>query len=69
MPLKLGIHADLGLTYPNETLAAWTRSPVVFAELLKAQCPPDRPTGAQRRRRRHAPGETVSLEQIDVAAA
>ena len=35
MPLKLGIHADLGLTYPNETLAAWTRSPVYLRNFLK----------------------------------
>ena len=34
-PLKLNIHIDLGLTYPNETLAAWTRSPVYLRNCLK----------------------------------
>jgi sRNA-binding protein len=35
MPLKLGIHADLGLTYPNETLAAWTGSCVYLRNILR----------------------------------
>jgi sRNA-binding protein len=34
-PLKLNVHADLGLTYPNEVLAAWTSSPVYLRNFLK----------------------------------
>jgi sRNA-binding protein len=34
-PLKIGIHTDLKLTYPNETLDAWTRSPVYLRNFLR----------------------------------
>jgi len=36
MPLKIGIHEDLKLAYPDETLDAWTRSPVYLRNFLKA---------------------------------
>jgi len=35
MPLKLNIHLDLGLTYPDPTLDAWTHSPVYLRNCLK----------------------------------
>jgi sRNA-binding protein len=35
MPLKIDIHLDLQLTYPNETLAAWTSSPVYLRNFLR----------------------------------
>jgi sRNA-binding protein len=36
MPLKVGIHLDLALTYPDPTLDAWTRSPVYLRNFLRA---------------------------------
>lgn len=35
MPQKIGIHADLKLTYPNETLDSWTRSGVYLRKFLR----------------------------------
>jgi len=34
-PLKIGIHTDLQLAYPNETLDSWTRSPVYLRNFLR----------------------------------
>jgi hypothetical protein len=34
-PLKLNIHLDLKLKYPDPTLAAWTRSPIYLRNCLK----------------------------------
>jgi sRNA-binding protein len=34
-PLKVGIHVDLKLTYPNESLDSWTHSPVYLRNFLR----------------------------------
>src|SRR5262249_9156775 len=35
LPLKIGIHVDLKLTYPHATLDAWTRAPIGLRNFLK----------------------------------